>query len=174
MKDILQICQWYPELYERRAKCYEALGQIQKAIADIRAVTKLIADSTEAYYKISQLYYQIGDVEESLKFVHFSHLFVHSRVIDLINFLFFSQVRECLKLNPDHKKCFPHYKNVKKLAKMFETLHGYVRDEQWMQCLEKAQQILKAESSVPAIQMDVLRLTCKCNWKVSRPTETME
>jgi DnaJ family protein C protein 3 len=75
-------------------------------------------------------------------------------------------VRECLKLNPDHKKCFPHYKKVKKLAKMFETLNGNVRDEQWMECLDKAEQILKFEKSVSALQIDVFRVTCKCNMKV--------
>jgi DnaJ family protein C protein 3 len=63
-----QSCQWYPDLYEKRAQCYESAGQIQKAIADIRAVTRLVADSTDAYYKISELYYTLGDITESLKY----------------------------------------------------------------------------------------------------------
>lgn len=51
---------------EKRAQCYEAMGEIQKAIADHRSLAKLIPDSTESYFKISQLYYQVADTEESL------------------------------------------------------------------------------------------------------------
>ena len=35
-----------------------------------------------------------------------------------------------------------------------------------MACLEKGQQILKAEPNVLNIQLDVFRLTCKCNKEV--------
>ncbi|KAJ1357317.1 hypothetical protein KIN20_015443, partial [Parelaphostrongylus tenuis] len=86
---------WDPSLYRLRAQCHEARGETRKAIADMRTLTKLVADSTEDFLKISRLYYGIGEVEESL-----------------------SQIRECLKLNPDHKECFPFYKKIKKLAKM--------------------------------------------------------
>lgn len=33
----------------------------------------------------------------------------------------FSEVRECLKLDPDHKDCYKHYKSVKKLFKAGEA-----------------------------------------------------
>jgi DnaJ family protein C protein 3 len=146
----IELCQWYPDLYEKRAICYESFGDLQKAIADIRAVTRLVADSTKAYYKISELYYSIGDIDQSL-----------------------GQVRECLKLNPDDKQCFPHYKRVKKLAKMKETLDEHVRSERWMECLDEAEKILKFERNVVNIQNDVYRVTCKCNVKAGHASEAL-
>lgn len=63
---MFQSCPWDAKLREKRALCYEAMGEIQKAIADIRSLAKLVPDSTDAYFKISHLYYQTGDTEESL------------------------------------------------------------------------------------------------------------
>uniref|UniRef100_A0A0N5AL62 J domain-containing protein n=1 Tax=Syphacia muris TaxID=451379 RepID=A0A0N5AL62_9BILA len=136
----LEVCQWDPTLHERRAECYQQKGEMQKVIMDLRAVSRLVPDSTEAFYKISTLYYSIGDVEESL-----------------------NQIRECLKLNPDHAKCFAHYKKVKKLHKMRQSLADLVKEEKWMECLEKGNKILRFEKSVENIQLDVFRYTCKCN-----------
>ena len=34
---------------------------------------------------------------------------------------FFSEIRECLKLDPDHAQCYAHYKSVKKLFKTLEA-----------------------------------------------------
>ena len=39
---------------------------IRKAIADMRTVTKLVSDSTQAFLDVSLMYYAVGDVEESL------------------------------------------------------------------------------------------------------------
>ncbi|CAJ0610274.1 unnamed protein product [Cylicocyclus nassatus] len=142
---------WDPSLYRLRAKCLEARGEIRKSIADMRTLTKLVADSTDDILKISQLYYGIGDVEESL-----------------------SQIRECLKLNPDHKECFPFYKRVKKLAKMRESLNDAKQREDWMACLEKGQQILKFESKVLPIQMDTFRHLCKCNMEAGHIAEAIQ
>ncbi|KAK6034463.1 hypothetical protein COOONC_28032, partial [Cooperia oncophora] len=50
---------WDPSLYRLRAKCLESRGEIRKAIADMRTLTKLLADGTEDYLRISQLYYEI-------------------------------------------------------------------------------------------------------------------
>lgn len=71
-----------------------------------------------------------------------------------------------MKLNPDHKDCFPFYKRVKKLVKMRENLVEAAKNSDWMGCLEKGQQILKFEKSVNSIQLDVYRETCKCNREV--------
>ncbi|KAK6029407.1 tetratricopeptide repeat protein [Ostertagia ostertagi] len=142
---------WDPSLYRLRAKCLESRGEVRKAIADMRTLTKLVADSTEDYLRISQLYYGIGDVEESL-----------------------TQVRECLKLNPDHKECFPLYKKVKKIVKMRESLNDAKSREDWMGCLEKGQQILKAETKVTEVQMDVYRHLCKCNTELGHTNEAIQ
>lgn len=39
-----------------------------------------------------------------------------------------SEVRECLKLDQDHKRCFAHYKQVKKLNKLIESAEELIRD----------------------------------------------
>jgi len=59
-------CQWSAELHRKRSKCRLARGDIQNAISDIRAVAKLVPDSTEAYLEMSKMYYEMGDVESSL------------------------------------------------------------------------------------------------------------
>ena len=41
-------------------------GEVYKALDDLRAVTQLVPDSTDVFYKMSTLHYQIGDLEESL------------------------------------------------------------------------------------------------------------
>ncbi|VDK69053.1 unnamed protein product [Onchocerca ochengi] len=146
----IEICQWHANLYKNRATCREKLGNVQKAIADYRTVTKLLPDSTETFYKVSQLYYLTGDVEESL-----------------------NQVRECLKLNPDDEPCFSFYKRTKKLAKMRESLNQLVREEKWMDCLDKATEILKAEKKVKNVQLDVYRQICKCNLNAGHFAESI-
>lgn len=74
----LEHCLWYlflkfcfyfsrdPDLHRKRAKCRQSRGDIQNAIADIRAIAKLVPDSTEAYLEMSQMYYHVGDAENSL------------------------------------------------------------------------------------------------------------
>jgi DnaJ family protein C protein 3 len=147
---VLEQCLWDPDLHRRRAKCRQARGDIQNAIADIRAISKLVPDSTEAYLEISRMYYGIGDIQNSL-----------------------GQVRECLKLNPDHKECFPFYKKAKKLQKMRESLEEFSAKEKWTECLEKGQQILKFEKDVDNVQLDVFRHTCKCNLHAGHVAEAI-
>jgi len=60
------MCPWDPALRELRAECYEAQGDLFKAINDIRPTTKLRNDNTAAYFKISKMLYEMGDADESL------------------------------------------------------------------------------------------------------------
>lgn len=53
-------------MLRKRAKCRQARGDIQNAIADIRAISKLVPDATDTYLEISRMYYDVGDVENSL------------------------------------------------------------------------------------------------------------
>uniref|UniRef100_A0AC35TV02 J domain-containing protein n=1 Tax=Rhabditophanes sp. KR3021 TaxID=114890 RepID=A0AC35TV02_9BILA len=146
----LEQCQWSAVLFRKRATCHEHTDEIQKAISDIRHLTKLQSDSREAYLEVSKLYYKIGDVESSL-----------------------IQIRECLKLDPDDKACFAYYKDVKKLAKLRESLNSLVEKGKWMECLDKAKQILKFEKQNERIQLDVYKRTCKCNMKAGHSAEAI-
>jgi hypothetical protein len=47
-------------LHRKRGKIRLARGDTQNAITDIRAVAKLVPDSTEAYLEISRMYYEVN------------------------------------------------------------------------------------------------------------------
>lgn len=64
-----QVLQWDVGLREKRADCYMHLREYGKALSDIRATTKLLQDSTEAYYKMAMISYDMGDSHESLRCV---------------------------------------------------------------------------------------------------------
>nr|KAG5696483.1 hypothetical protein BaRGS_016522 [Batillaria attramentaria] len=90
---VVEHCPWYSDLREMRAESYVAIGELGKATGELRTTVKLIPDNTKGYLRLSMLHYEMGEEEDSLL-----------------------QIRECLKLDPDHKECFAHYKKVKKLA----------------------------------------------------------
>ncbi|XP_030837440.1 dnaJ homolog subfamily C member 3-like [Strongylocentrotus purpuratus] len=88
-------------MHRKRAKVYTQLGELYKAIDDLRSVTKLVPDSTEVYLEMSRIHYSKGDLELAL-----------------------ADIRECLKLDPDHKECLPLYSFMKKM----KTAEKYIRD----------------------------------------------
>lgn len=50
-----------------RAECFIQMGEMGKAISDLKAASKLKNDNTQAFYKLSTIYYNLGDHEMSLK-----------------------------------------------------------------------------------------------------------
>ncbi|UJR27693.1 hypothetical protein I4U23_008971 [Adineta vaga] len=138
---VIENCPWAIRLRELRADSYLNSGDSLKAVNDLKATAKLIPDNTQAFLKISHLLYSMGDADDSL-----------------IN------IRECLKLDADHKECHKHYTKVKKLAKQLETIRDAISQSNWNECLEKANQILKL-SSDPSSQAFVHRAhstLCTC------------
>ncbi|XP_033759838.1 dnaJ homolog subfamily C member 3-like [Pecten maximus] len=136
----IEVCPWDVELREIRAECYMAQGDYFKAVGDIRSTTKLRSDNTPAFLKLSLLYYDMGDAENSL-----------------IN------IRECLKLDPDHKECYPHYKKVKKLVKQLQSIQDMRNEKQYEDCIAKAHQILKTEPTVTLYIMKAKSFLCHCH-----------
>merc|ERR1711971_1477859 len=94
LTEIVEHIPWDSTIREMRADAYLGAGNTMNAISEMRAMTKLTNDNTEGFFKLSTMHYQLGEGEESLQ-----------------------QVRECLKLDPEHKDCYPFYKKVKKVAK---------------------------------------------------------
>ncbi|XP_060561613.1 dnaJ homolog subfamily C member 3-like [Ruditapes philippinarum] len=135
----IDLCPWDPDLREIRAECYIAQGDLGKAVSDIRPTTKLRNDNTKGYLKLSRLLYDIGDAEESL-----------------------SQVKECLKLDPDHKECFPFYKKVKKLAKQLKEAQDLSNSEQYDDCVKKANKILETENKAYHYVLTAKSHRCHC------------
>ncbi|KAK2144538.1 hypothetical protein LSH36_748g01016 [Paralvinella palmiformis] len=145
---IIEMCPWDPALRELRAECYEAQGDLFKAINDIRPTTKLRNDNTAAYFKISKMLYEMGDADESL-----------------------TEIRECLKLDPDHKDCFSHYKKVKKLAKQISSVHELINEQKWDDCISKVDQMLKTEPELFAFVHKANSHKCHCYAKNQKASE---
>ena len=68
--------------------------------------------------RLSVLHYHLGEAEESL-----------------------NEVRECLRLDPDHKDCFTLYKKLKKVAKFVVAAREARNSEEWEDCKEAAQKV---------------------------------
>lgn len=136
---VLEHIPWDSSLRELRADCYLGLGNTIHAISDLRSVAKLTTDNTAVYFKLSTLHYQLGEADESL-----------------------NEVRECLKLDPEHKDCYPFYKKIKKVAK-FLTSSKEARDrEDWEECVSSAQKVLKNEPHMDQVQFHAYDKLCQC------------
>ena len=61
-----QTCAWDVDSRDMRAECFIQLGEMGKAITDLKATSKLRSDNTQAFYKLSTIYYNLGDHETSL------------------------------------------------------------------------------------------------------------
>ncbi|KAF7485883.1 Hypothetical predicted protein [Marmota monax] len=144
------VCVWDAELRELRAECFIKEGEPRKAISDLKATSKLKNDNTEAFYKISTLYYQLGDHELSL-----------------------SEVRECLKLDQDHKRCFAHYKQVKKLNKLIESAEELIRDGRYTDATSKYESVMKTEPSIAEYTVRSKERICHCFSKDEKPVEAI-
>ncbi|CAH1782195.1 unnamed protein product [Owenia fusiformis] len=147
----IDLCPWYAELREIRAECYIAQGDLFKATSDIRTTTKLINDNTDGYYKLSKLHYDMGEADESL-----------------------IQIRECLKLDPDHKACFPFYKKVKKLVKQMDSIQNFKNEQRWDDCTSKAKSMLQTEPDAFHYVMRAKSHMCHCESKAEHIKEAFE
>ncbi|CAF4299074.1 unnamed protein product, partial [Adineta steineri] len=125
LSTIVENCPWAIKLRELRADSYLKSGDFPKAVNDLKATAKLIPDNTQAFLKISQLLYSMGEADDSL-----------------------TNIRECLKLDADHKECHAHYTKVKKLAKQLESIRDAISQSNWNECLNKANQVLKLSSDL--------------------------
>ncbi|XP_034970370.1 dnaJ homolog subfamily C member 3 [Zootoca vivipara] len=151
LDEILNVCVWAAEMRELRAECYIKEGEPGKALSDLKAAAKLKSDNTEAFYKISTIYYQLGDHEMSL-----------------------SEVRECLKLDQDHKECFSHYKKVKKLNKQILSTEELIQDGRYQDAIDKYQTVMKTESEVPVYTTRAKERICHCFSKSQQSVDAIK
>lgn len=147
---IIQECPWSPILREKRADSLEAIGDLGGAIADLRSTVKQTTDNTVGWLKLSKLLYKSGDAEESL-----------------------IAIRECLKLDPDHKDCFTHYKNVKKVAASLKSMQQFRADSQYNECAEKGESSLKLVKDSQLLTLHVKAKICHCLNKAGSSTEAI-
>eukprot|EP00117_Sycon_ciliatum_P021322 scpid55139/ scgid18723/ DnaJ homolog subfamily C member 3; Interferon-induced, double-stranded RNA-activated protein kinase inhibitor; Protein kinase inhibitor of 58 kDa len=151
LEPIIEKLPWDADIREMRADCYMEMGMYHKAISDIRVTTKLISDNTAAYFRLSKVYYSLGDLEDTLR-----------------------EVRECLKLDPDHKECYPFYKKVKKLNKQFTKAEELISQGQYEEAIGKLDSAMKTESSEYHYEMRVLGRKCHSYYKMHRISEAVK
>jgi len=77
-----------------------------------------------------------------------------------------SEIRECLKLDPDHKSCHDHYKKVKKLAQLLKAVDDLIGEQRWADCISKLAQVRKVESQEPRFVQRVNGHLCHCHAQV--------
>ncbi|CAB1328547.1 unnamed protein product [Coregonus sp. 'balchen'] len=136
---IIETCVWDVSSRELRAECFIQMGEMGKAISDLTAASKLKSDNTQAFYKLSTIYYHLGDHEMSL-----------------------NEVRECLKLDPDHKQCYSHYKQVKKLNKQIQSAEELIQQQRYGDAVSKYESVMKTEPNVPQYSHHAKERICHC------------
>lgn len=75
------------------------------------------------------------------------------------------EIRECLKLDPEHKDCFTFYKKVKKIDKALSDAQEYYDEKDYTSCIQSADKILKLEKDVDLIKFSGLQMLCSCYTK---------
>ncbi|KAL4618085.1 hypothetical protein GN956_G20600 [Arapaima gigas] len=147
---VIETCMWDVTFRELRAECFLQMGEMGKAISDLKAATRLRSDNTQAFYKLSNIYYQLGDHEMSL-----------------------NEVRECLKLDPDHKQCFSHYKQVKKLNKQILSAEDLIQQQRYADAVEKYESVMKTEPDVHHYTHQAKERICHCLSKNQQAVEAI-
>lgn len=151
ISQVLEVSPWAAELYELRAQMHLDNHDALAAVTDYRHATKLQSDDTAGYYKLASLLYQLGHASDALK-----------------------SIRECLKLDPEHKDCFPFYKNVKKVEKLLNDAETALEEKRYDECVQSAEKVLKTEKNVQMIVYEAKRLLCACNSKDERTDEAIK
>jgi DnaJ family protein C protein 3 len=168
LTQVIEICSWSSYLRKLRAKCRIQTKDYVGAVSDIKSSTKLTTDNTEGFYELANLLYTLGQVQDSLKSVSMhSHIILITIALYVLLIKKFihsvcREIRECLKLDPEHHECFPFYKKVKKLAKFIDDAEAAAESNDLEACIDKSNRILKHESSIDNVRLTALRLLCKC------------
>lgn len=149
LTELLENIPWDPTLREMRADAYLGLGNVPHAISDIRSVTKLTLDNTAGFYKLASLHYQLGEADEAL-----------------------NEIRECLKLDPEHKDCHPLYKKVKKVVKFLLSAKEASQEQGWEECIDSANKVLKNEPKIDNIRFHAYDRLCHCELKAGNPSDS--
>lgn len=147
---VIETCPWAHEIRQLRAESHIKNNDILAAISDIRSATRLQTDFTQGYFRLSTLLYELGHASDSLK-----------------------EIRECLKLDPEHKDCFPFYKKIKKVEKFMTQADDAKNSNNFPECIENAEKVLKNENEMPMIVFNAKQLLCTCYMKDEQPGQAI-
>ncbi|XP_006879687.1 PREDICTED: dnaJ homolog subfamily C member 3 [Elephantulus edwardii] len=82
-------------------------------------------------------------------------------------------ISDLKKLDQDHKKCFAHYKQVKKLHKLIESAEELIRDGRYAEAISKYESVMKTEPSVSEYTIRSKERICHCFSKDEKPVEAI-
>lgn len=148
---MIQTCPWSTEIHEYRSECYLNLGDPSKAALDISALAKLIPDNTKAYLKLCEIHYAMGEADQAL-----------------------NDVRECLRLDADHKKCSDHYKLLRKLTKAMDKMRKAHDEQRYDECVQAARAVINTDPKSQAFRLKGQSYVCSCQSKAKRVNEAVE
>nr|CAB3238916.1 dnaJ homolog subfamily C member 3 [Phallusia mammillata] len=151
LNEVIESCPWNPDFRELRATAYEQIGDLRRAISDLKPTTMLRLDNTRAFLKMSILWYSLGEIDQSL-----------------------DEIRECLKLDPDHRDCYAHYKSVKKLFKTVEAGKRLMEEKNYPDAIGKFEKALAQESRVTVLSVDLKLKICECYVKDNKVSEAID
>lgn len=77
-----------------------------------------------------------------------------------------NNIRECLKLDPDHKKCSDFYKRLKKLAKFLENMKKSHDEQRYDECVNAANRVIEFDRNANQFVIKSETYICICNSKV--------
>lgn len=134
-----------------RSQCYLNIGEMGKAILDISALAKLIPDNTRAFFTLSELHYSMGEAELSL-----------------------NDIRECLRLDPDHKQCSNSYKKLRKLTKHIDNMRRASDENRLDECVRSAQAVIAHDPKSVSFKIKALGYLCSCQSKAKQAKQAIE
>lgn len=85
----------------------------------------------------------------------------------------FREIRECLKLDPDHKQCFPFYKKIRKMKKLLQDAETALEEKDYDTCIDSARRALVQESNEPKVQFMAYHCLCRCYRDNSEATQAI-
>lgn len=139
LTQLLEISPLSTKFRQARADAYIAQNDYLAAISDLRSVNKLTQDSTDGYFRLAELLYRIGHATSALK-----------------------EIRECLKLDPEHKDCFPFYKKLRKVEKSLSNAETAKEEKRFADCITSAESVLNQEKEEDMVIFEANRLLCGC------------
>lgn len=139
LTQLLEVSPWSVTFRRARADAHVQTNDLLAAISDLRSVNKLSQDSTEGYYQLALFLYRIGHVTNALK-----------------------EIRECLKLDPEHHECFPFYKKIRKVEKGLTSAEQGKTEKNYPDCINSAENSLKHEQEEEMVRFEAKSLLCHC------------
>lgn len=122
----------------RRAEGYQALGKTGEAIGDVMRVSKLTNGNVEANFLLSKLHFETGAREDALK-----------------------EIRECVKLDGDHKGCYAFYKMLKKFNKVAAKVDQAFSRNQHAEALDQIKKLRAINEDTHFFQEWTATLECR-------------